>query len=57
MGQFLAKMEEKATKIKTTMRDIGDVGAAGLKTNKSKDNLTDYELSKLSLAKRTPQVW
>lgn len=49
MGQFLAKMEEKATYIKTKR--------VGLRTSKSKDNLSDYELSKMTLYKNVPRVW
>lgn len=49
MGQFLTKMEEKATYIKKK--------SAGLRPNKSKeDNLSDYELSKMALNKNVPQV-
>ena len=51
MGQFLAKMEEKAANtIKITKKK-----SVGIRTSKS-DHLSDYELSRMTLTKKLPQV-
>ena len=50
MGQFLAKMEEKAA---TTVKIKNKF--TGLKPSKS-DNLSDLELSKMALTRKLPQV-
>jgi hypothetical protein len=53
MGQFMAKMEEKAANtIKNADKIKNKLG--GLRTSKS-DNIADYEL-KMTLTKKTPQV-
>lgn len=62
MDKFLAKMEEKAN---TSIKKIGNINPiagmeriasiGGLRTSKN-DNISDFELSRMTLAKKTPQV-